>query len=84
MSLLVIWEILWLFVNTLAAMTSILSVIVRIYRNQVLCNYLKIKNIFLYFLLLFWNLHETLKILKKKDDLHNFNISEIMDCETRG
>ena len=27
-----------------------------------------------------WNFED----FEKKDDLHNFNISEIMDCETRG
>ena len=39
------------------------------------------QNFFLISLFDFWNLHQILKNLKKKDDRHSIFISEITDCE---
>ena len=47
-------------------MTSIIFLIGRIYCNQFKCHYLRNKNIFPNFFLLFWNLHQILNILKQK------------------
>ena len=47
-------------------MTSILFGIVRICSSQFKCNYLKNGKLFLNCLLHFWNLHQILKILKRK------------------
>ena len=49
-------------------MTNILFVIGGIYRNLFKCSYLRNKKLFLNFLFHFWNFHQILKILKKKDD----------------
>ena len=47
-------------------MTSILFVIVRICRSLFKRNYLKNEKVFPTFLLIFWNLHQVLKIFSKK------------------
>ena len=47
-------------------MPSILAIIQTIYRNRFKCTYLKTETLFLDILLHFQNLHEILKILKKK------------------
>ena len=47
-------------------MASSLLVIGRSYRNQLNCNNLKNKNVFLNVLWYIWNLHQILNILKKK------------------
>ena len=69
MLLLVKPEMLGLFVNTLAANTSILVTIGRNSRNKFKWYYLKNQNHFLHFSLRFWNLPQTLSILKKKVSL---------------
>ena len=84
MSLLVIFETLGLFVNTLT-----------VDNNSSLCNsenlqqpiqmtLSKKQKPFLNFLLHFWNLNQILNILEKKDDPHGLYISEITDGEGRG
>ena len=50
-------------------MTSILFLMVRIYRNQFKCNYLKNILFCLNFLLHIRNLHQPMKILRKKRSL---------------
>ena len=66
-SVLVVSEILRLFVNILTPNDKYsLSVKAGIYRNQLKCNYLKIKGYFPNFLLHFPNLHEIWKTLEKK------------------
>ena len=47
-------------------MASIRFVIVRIWRNQFKCNYLKSYRLFFNILLNFWNLHQILNIREKK------------------
>ena len=47
-------------------MTNILFKIVRICQSQFKCNYLKNEKLFLNFFFHFWNLHQTLNVLKKK------------------
>ena len=47
-------------------MPTILAIIRTIYRNRFKCTYLKTQTLFLNILLHFQNLHEILKILKKK------------------
>ena len=61
---------------------SILLLIETILRYQFRCNYLRNKKIFLSFLLHLWNLQSVLNILKKKDDPHRSNISEITDSKS--
>ena len=48
------------------SMTSILFVIVRIYRNRFKCNYLRNKKFFLKFFLHVWNLDQIFNIWKQK------------------
>ena len=47
-------------------MSSILFKVVRIYKSQFKCNYLKKEKLFLNFLFDFWILHQILNILKEK------------------
>ena len=66
MSPLVLGEILVVFVMKLTADASILFKIVRTCNFQFKCNYLKNLNLFLNFLLHFWNLNQILNILEKR------------------
>ena len=66
MSPVVLTEILGKFVNTLTATASIMSKVVRICNSQFKCNYLKNKKVFLNFLFHFCNLHQFLRVLKKR------------------
>ena len=84
MLLLVKPEMLGLFVNTLAANTSILVTIGRNSRNKFKWYYLKNQNHFLHFSLPFWNLPQTLSILKKKGESHSSSISQIIDPKRGG
>ena len=83
MSLLVIYELLGLFINTLAANDKYFFRIVTNCGNQFKCNHLKNKKIFLNVLLHYWNLHSILNFVKK-DDPQSLYISKITDCKRRG
>ena len=61
------FEIIGMFVNTHGLpITSILFRIVNICHSLFKCNYLKNKKYFIGFLFHLWNLHQILKIFKKK------------------
>ena len=62
-------------------MTSILFEIERIRRLRFKFQYLKNQNIFLIFLIHFWNQHQISKILKKKYHRHSYFITEFTGCE---
>ena len=53
-------------------------------RNKFKRHYLKIKRLFVDFLLHFWNVHAISNILKKKDEYPSLIISEIINCERGG
>ena len=59
------------------------NLIGRIYHNQFESHYGRIKEIFLHFLILFWNLHRILNIWKKEDEIHSWPISEIRHSQRR-
>ena len=65
-------------------MTSIPTAICRIYRNNFKRHYLRIKRLFLDFLLHFWNVHEIESIVKQKDEYPSLIISELIDAKRRG
>ena len=48
------------------SMTSILCVMVKFYRNQFKCKYIRTKSLFLIFLVDFFNLNQCLKIFKRE------------------
>ena len=53
-------------------------------RNDLKRHYLKNKRLFLDFLLHFWNVHETYKILKKNDENRSPIFAKIIDSERGG
>ena len=65
MSPFVLGEILWVFVNTLTAMASVLFKVVKICNSQFKCNFLKNQSVFLNFLFNVWILQEILNSRKK-------------------
>ena len=65
-------------------MTSIVFLTEIIWRNQFGSNYLKNEKLFPNYFFHFRNLHEISNILKKKDELHSWFISQITHSEKRG
>ena len=81
MLLLVTFEMLGLFVNTL---TSILVTIGKISSNKSKCNYLKNLKNFRQFSIAFLKSKLKSEYFEKKDESHSLSISEIIDFEADG
>ena len=65
-------------------MTSILFVIVKVYSNQIKCNYKRKKAFSKFFAMFPKSASIFVHFEKKKDDPHSLCISEVTDSERRG
>ena len=83
MPLLMICEILGVFVNILTAAGKYPLQACQNLLLQIQMHLSKKRKSFSNSLFHFWNFHQILNILKKKNDGHNLCVSEIKDCQRR-